>query len=200
MTPSINQLVLDLEQRVMAKPDLKQLTEYFTATPAKELAAYIYALNQAPSLALHFENILLSKTELQKSILIYLGIHNLAHNITTETDEATNELLATQLGFNGLKEVEQTRQDKILIGYLFSGLVLIKNFHQETFALPEKIVIKHCHDNGGFSPSIWGVKFDLDLLKKSIEKLAKLERNQFNHVIKNHQSIDWASLLMLAHL
>lgn len=200
MTSSINQLVLDLEQTATTKPDLERLTKCFTATATAEVAAYVYALNQAPALALHFENVSITKTELQKAILTYLGIHNLAHASTSDADAAINEINATKLTFSGLNVIETARRDKILLGYLFSGLVLVKNFHQAEFSLPEKIIIKDYHDSGGFSPSLWGVRFDLDLLEKSIRKLIQLDGHKLTQALKDHQQIDWATLSMLAHL
>ncbi len=199
-TSEINRIILNLEGVYKISDNLDKFKNYFDRAPEEEIRAYIQSFDKINWAIARFENIKIDLTELKKSILIYLGLHNFAHALNQKNNADAEELEATKYSFDLLTKLDQTNQENIKTGYLISGLSLIKSFHQENFSLPERIVIKDFHDRGGFNPTVWGVQINWPLLDKSIAKLGRLEQSEFEKEAARHKATTWETLLALSRL
>jgi hypothetical protein len=187
MNAEVKSLIENIN-RLEIKKGIEEIKNNFLKLPKEELNLYLDSLKKINVVSSKITNLDLKNAELQKSILIYLAIHGLLHN-----DDELDSKLKT---FEIIKTLDDCIQDKILKGYLLSGLAILK-IDDRDILYYKKLIIKAFHDNGGFEPDLWGVKINWDAFKDLIKGINKDVIEKFR---KKYNKITLDELIMISNL
>jgi hypothetical protein len=187
MNADVKSLIENID-RLEIKKSIEEMKKKFLSLPREELNLYINALKKANVVSSKITNLDLKNDELQKAILIYLAIHGLLH----QDDELISKLKTFEL----IKTLDDHIRDRILKGYLVSGLAILK-IDEEDILYYKKLIIKAFHDNGGFEPDIWGVKVKWEAFEDLIKSLNEEKIEKFK---KKYNKITLDELTMISNL
>ncbi|MGC8981516.1 MAG: hypothetical protein ACP5JU_01015 [Minisyncoccia bacterium] len=180
--------VIESIGRLEIKKGIDEIKNNFLKLPREELNIYLSSLKKINAISSKITNLDLKNHEIQKSILIYLAMHGLVHN----DDELDSKLKTLEI----IKTLEENIQDKILKGYLISGLSILK-IDDKDILYYKKLIIKAFHDNGGFEPDLWGVKIKWEMFKDFIKNI---NHKEIERLKNKYNKITLDDLVMLSNL
>ncbi|MEM5782691.1 MAG: hypothetical protein QXD43_05910 [Candidatus Aenigmatarchaeota archaeon] len=180
--------IIEIIRQIDIDKGIEEIKKNFYKIPKEELGLYLSSLKNIYLITPKITNLDIKNHDLQKSILIYLAIHGLTHS--------DNEFDSKLKTFDIIKTLEEEVKDKILKGYIISGIAIFK-FNEADILYYKKLIIKDFHDKGGFEPHLWGVKVNWNLFQ---DILKTFKKEKLEILKEKYNKITWNYFVMLSSL